>query len=148
MKRLTISLLLLSAIVPQALANVVTEAQEQQQATEPLLPEGEQRIRTGIMMMADVYKCMASVRDKESAEAAVPQIMRLCETFSKWPQSFANLPPLSEPEIQAYEDRYMPTIQRINKMIEEQADRLAAAEYYGSRNLPVALVRLLQIHQS
>lgn len=148
MKLLTISLLLLGAIVPQALANVVTEAQEQQQATEPLLPEGEQRIRTGIMMMADVYKCMASVRDKESAEAAVPQIMRLCETFSKWPQSFANLPPLSEPEIQAYEDRYMPTIQRINKMIEEQADRLAAAEYYGSRNLPVALVRLLQIHQS
>lgn len=148
MKLLTISLLLLGAIVPQALANVVTEAQEQQQATEPLLPEGEQRIRTGIMMMADVYKCMASVRDKESAEAAVPQIMRLCETFSKWPQSFANLPPLSEPEIQAYEDRYMPTIQRINKMIEEQADRLAAAEYYGSRNLPAALVRLLQIHQS
>lgn len=148
MKLLTISLLLLGAIVPQALANVVTEAQEQQQATEPLLPEGEQRIRTGIMMMADVYKCMASVRDKESAEAAVPQIMRLCETFSKWPQSFANLPPLSEPEIQAYEDRYMPTIQRINKMIEEQADRLAAAEYYGSLNLPAALVRLLQIHQS
>lgn len=148
MKRLTISLLLLGAIVPQALANVVTEAQEQQQATEPLLPEGEQRIRTGIMMMANVYKCMASVRDKESAEAAVPQIMRLCETFSKWPQSFANLPPLSEPEIQAYEDRYMPTIHRINKMIEEQADRLAAAEYYGSRNLPAALVRLLQIHQS
>ena len=148
MKLLTISLLLLGAIVPQALANVVTEAQEQQQATEPLLPEGEQRIRTGIMMMADVYKCMASVRDKESAESAVPQIMRLCETFSKWPQSFANLPPLSEPEIQAYEDRYMPTIQRINKMIEEQADRLAAAEYYGSRNLPAALVRLLQIHQS
>ena len=148
MKLLTISLLLLGAIVPQALANVVTEAQEQQQATEPLLPEGEQRIRTGIMMMADVYKCMASVRDKESAEAAVPQIMRLCETFSKWPQSFANLSPLSEPEIQAYEDRYMPTIQRINKMIEEQADRLAAAEYYGSRNLPAALVRLLQIHQS
>lgn len=148
MKLLTISLLLLGTIVPQALANVVTEAQEQQQATEPLLPEGEQRIRTGIMMMADVYKCMASVRDKESAEAAVPQIMRLCETFSKWPQSFANLPPLSEPEIQAYEDRYMPAIQRINKMIEEQADRLAAAEYYGSRNLPAALVRLLQIHQS
>ena len=140
--------LIFSILAPLSSANVVTEAQAQESAPAPLLPEGEQRIRTGIMMLADLYKCMASVRDKDSAEAAVPQIMRLCESFSKWPQSFTNLPPLSEPEIQAYEDRYLPTINRINKMIEEQADRLSAAEYYGSLNLPAALVRLLQIHQS
>ena len=140
--------LIFSVLAPLTSANVVTEAQTQESAPAPLLPEGEQRIRTGIIMMADLYKCMASVRDKDSAEAAVPQIMRLCESFSKWPQAFTNMPPLSEPEIQAYEDRYMPTINRINKMIEEQADRLSAAEYYGSLNLPAALVRLLQIHQS
>lgn len=148
MKHLLFFSLIFSILAPLSSANVVTEAQAQESAPAPLLPEGEQRIRTGIMMLADLYKCMASVRDKDSAEAAVPQIMRLCESFSKWPQSFTNLPPLSEPEIQAYEDRYLPTINRINKMIEEQADRLSAAEYYGSLNLPAALVRLLQIHQS
>ena len=148
MKHLLFCSLIFSILAPLSSANVVTEAQAQESAPAPLLPEGEQRIRTGIMMLADLYKCMASVRDKDSAEAAVPQIMRLCESFSKWPQSFTNLPPLSEPEIQAYEDRYLPTINRINKMIEEQADRLSAAEYYGSLNLPAALVRLLQIHQS
>ena len=148
MKHLLFFSLIFSIPASLSSANVVTEAQTQESAPAPLLPEGEQRIRTGIMMMADLYKCMASVRDKDSAEAAVPQIMRLCESFSKWPQSFTNLPPLSEPEIQAYEDRYLPTINRINKMIEEQADRLSAAEYYGSLNLPAALVRLLQIHQS
>ena len=65
--------------------------------------------------------------------------------MQQWSQAFNNLPPLSEPEVLLYEDRYLPTIRKINKYIRTQADRLAAAEYYGSINLPAALVKLAQI---
>ncbi|MBR5888740.1 MAG: hypothetical protein IKY92_01695 [Akkermansia sp.] len=88
---------------------------------------------------------MAAISDYNSAEAAVPAIMRACEELQKWTQSFNSLPPASELEIQVLEDRYLPTIRKINHIIEAQADRLGAAEYYGSRNLPAALVRITQI---
>ena len=78
----------------------------------------------GIVLLGMLYQSMAEINNKSAAEAAVPKIMQISEELQQWTRAFNNLPPLSEPEIQAYEDRYMPTIQRINKMIEEQADRL------------------------
>lgn len=109
------------------------------------LPEGELRLRRGIVLLGTLCQCMADVKSYDTAEAAVPQVMRLCEELQQWTQSFSNLPPLSELEAQVYEERYLPTIRKINHILEAQADRLGAAEYYGSRNLPAALVRIAQI---
>ena len=75
----------------------------------------------------------------------MPRLMALLEEMQAWSQSFASLPPLSEPERVAYEERYLPTISRINSILESQAARIAAAEYYGSRNLPAVLVRFVQL---
>lgn len=148
MKHSSIFLSLILAAT-QSLANspVVSEAQEETAHTEEHIPEGEQKIRQGIIMLAQLYQNMANVTDNATAEAAVPKIMKLYDSFRQFPQAFSNLPPLSEPEIQAYEDRYLRTIRKLNDMISIQANRLAAAEYYGSKNLPAALVRLAQLNQ-
>lgn len=128
-------------------ANVVAEPQAPAPAQEPALPEGEQRLRSGIIMLGQICQCMAEIKDHDTAEAAVPRLMTLCEDMRRWSQSFSNLPPLSEPDVIAYEERYLGTIRKINNIIEAQAGRLAAAEYYGSRNLPAVLVRLALIGQ-
>ena len=73
--------------------------------------------------------------------------MTLLEEMQAWSHSFNNLPPLSEVELLAYEERYLPTIRKINSILEAQAARIAAAEYYGSRNLPAVLVRFAQLGQ-
>ncbi|MBR2144264.1 MAG: hypothetical protein IJ956_01915 [Akkermansia sp.] len=52
---------------------------------------------------------------------------------------------MSETETIVYEDRYLPIIRKINKIMQDQADRLAAAEYYGSQNLPAALIHVAQV---
>ncbi len=109
------------------------------------LPEGEKRLRRGIILLSELYQCMAQVNNKATAEAAVPKIMQLNEELQKWTQAFNNLPPLTEPEVLLYEDRYLPIIRKINNLIKDQADRLGAAEYYGSINLPAALVRTAQV---
>ena len=144
-----ILLLTLPVILVTANANdsIVAVQQTQQQESDQLLPEGEKRIRRGIILLGTLCQRMGEIKDHDSAEAAVPHVMRLCEELQTWAQSFTSLPPVSSLEIQVYEERYLPAIRKINQLMETQADRLAAAEYYGSRNLPAALVRIAQINQ-
>lgn len=142
-----IPIILASVMIPMAAAQTQVVAEEEQagvKAAIAKLPEGQQRIINGIILLQQLYQSMAEVTDGASAEAAVPKIMRLNEELRLWSQSFSNLPPLSEPELAAYEEQFLPTIRKINFAIEAQAGRIAAAEYYGSRNLPAALVRLAQ----
>lgn len=143
--RLIILPLLLSLCSAQA--NVVIEQPSQKEAPAPVLPEGELRIRAGIVILGKICQIMAEVNNRETAEAAVPRLMRLLEEMQTWHQSFSNLPPLSEPELLTYEERYLPTIRKINKILEAQAARVAAAEYYNSSNLPAVLVRFAQLGQ-
>lgn len=146
MNRLYIIIPLLGAF-STSLGNIVTEQQPAADTQDSSLPEGEQRLRSGIIMLGQICQSMAEIKDLDSAEAAVPKLMLLNEELRRWSQSFSNLPPLSEPDVMAYEERYLGTIRKINHIIEAQAGRLAAAEYYGSRNLPAVLVRLAQIAQ-
>lgn len=142
-------LLTLPVLIIAAKANdsIVAVPQTQQQESDQLLPEGEKRIRHGIILLGTLCQRMGEIKNHDSAEAAVPHMMRICEELKIWSQSFTNLPPVSSLEIQVYEERYLPAIRKINQLMEAQADRLAAAEYYGSRNLPAALVRIAQINQ-
>ncbi len=140
-------ILLTGLLAPLCLAQspVVTEEDKTLQNALAQLPEGQQRIVNGIILLQQLYQCMAEVTDNDTAEAAVPRLLKLNEELLRWTQSFANLPPLSEPEVAAYEERFLPAIRKINQAIEAQADRIAAAEYYGSQNLPAVLVRIARI---
>ena len=128
MKHSSIFLSLILAAT-QSLANspVVSEAQEETVHTaEPTkdelqLPEGEKRLRHGILLLGQLYQCMAEVNNKSAAEAAVPKIMQISEELRQWTQAFNTLPPLSEPEVLIYEERYLPIIQKINKLIQYAA---------------------------
>lgn len=117
--------------------------QEPQENTLPQLSSGESRIRAGIVLLGALHDTMARVRDKDSAEAAVPVIMRLARELPTWGQGFAALPPLDEETQSTLEKRYLPIINQLNERIQIQADRIAAAEFYGSENLPAALVKLV-----
>ncbi len=142
------SLLALFCMVP-AWAEPVEEVSPlpaaQADAAAPQLPEGEKRLRQGIVILGKICQHMADINNESTAEAAVAPLMRLCEELRQWTHCFKNLPPLSEPEVILYEDRYLPIIRKINKLMQDQADRLAAAEYYGSRNLAAALVHIAQV---
>ncbi|MBR1982614.1 MAG: hypothetical protein IKA23_07675 [Akkermansia sp.] len=145
---LTIFLVLPHLLYHCAASTVVAgSAGSTEQDSDAGLSDTEKQIRHGIVLLGKLCQCMAAVKDNDTAEAAVPEIMRLSEAFRQWPQGFTKLPPVSGLEALTYEERYMPTIRKINHIIEAQAGRLAAAEYYGSRNLAAALVRLAQTSQ-
>lgn len=111
------------------------------------LSEGEQRLRAGIVMLGNLHNILAGIQDNDSAENAVAPLMRLCGELNLWAQGFTALPPMTETEQVVCEDRYLPIIKKINYSIKSQGERLAAAEYYGSLNLPAALVKLAILNQ-
>ncbi len=145
MKNVTKTLILAILCAIPACATPITADSATPPNDIPELPEGEKRLRQGIIIIGKLTQSMAEINNKETADAAVPQIMRLCEELRQWTQAFNNLPPLSEMETIVYEDRYLPIIRKINKIMQDQADRLAAAEYYGSQNLPAALIHVAQV---
>ncbi len=108
------------------------------------LPPGETRIRAGIVLQGILHDTLAGVRDKDSAEAATGVIMRFSRELQQWAQGFSALPPVDEETRALYEEKYLPIIRRMNERIKAQGERIAAAEFYGSQNLPAALVRLVQ----
>lgn len=111
------------------------------------LSEGEQRLRAGIVLLGNLYSTLANINDNDSAEKAVAPLMRLCNEMNLWAQGFTTLPPMNETEQAICEDTYLPIIKKINYSIKTQGERLAAAEYYGSMNLPTVLVKLAILNQ-
>ncbi len=111
------------------------------------LSEAELRIRIGIIMLGRLHDTLAGIKDEASAEAAVAPIMRASAEFMAWAQGFSSLPPLDADTQNKYESRYLPIIDELNTRIRIQGERLASAEFYGSQNLPAALVRLVNTLQ-
>ncbi len=135
--------LLLAAAAPGYAQDTLLTAPQSIQPAEAELSPGESRIRAGVVLLGMLHDTLARVHDKDSAEAAVPGIMKLSRELQLWGQGFAALPPLDEATQSEYEKRYLPIINRLNERIQVQAERVAAAEFYGSENLPAALVHLV-----
>lgn len=138
-----------SLSVPQSepLLPVKNQSAAEPQSQDSTLEPGEARIRAGIVLQGILHDTLAGVRDKETAEAATGPIMRLSREMQEWARGFAALPPLDEETRNLYEEKYLPTIRQMNNHIKAQGERIAAAEFYGSQNLPAALVRLIQSMQ-
>lgn len=140
-------LLLLLAIAPFSMAAdapVSTQRPASEGRQLPALPVGEARIRAGIVLLGHLHDTLAGIRDQDSAEAAVAPIMRLSRELQEWGQGFSALTPLDDETRSLYEKRYLPLVDKLNERIRAQGERIAAAEFYGSSNLPAALVRLVQ----
>lgn len=132
---------------PEIIEDSVGESSPAQDASQAELTPGEQRLQAGIVMLGNLYNLLSGIRDNESAEKAVAPLMRLSSELNLWAQGFTSLPPMTEDEQLVCEDRYLPIIRKINMSIKVQGERLASAEYYGSQNLPTALVRLAILNQ-
>ena len=134
-------------ILPLALAAATAAepapAPAQQEEARAISP-AENHIRAGIVITAKVLDVLSKIQDRDTAEAAVAPLMRLGEELTLWAKAAATLPQLSDLERMEMEDRYMPVIKRVNDRIKSQGERIAAAEFYGSRNLPAALVHIVQ----
>ena len=109
-----------------------------------MLPIAEVRIIEGIRLQAHLHDTLATVKDKETAEAAAVSIRRLTLKMQKWAQGFAPLPPLDEDTKAQYESKYLPAIRTLNARIKAQGERIASAEYYGSLTLPSELLKLVK----
>lgn len=141
--RLSSTLLCLAAI--SICSPRVAEAQalpEGAEAAASELPVEEVHIRSGIMILAKIYQSLASVQDRDSAQAAVPTLVQLTRELQAWGRGIANLPPLSESTRVAYEARYTSTIRKLNDHLRAQGERLAASDYFGSKDLSTALISL------
>ena len=134
----TLPLLLCAALA----ADVAAPAPQQTGAQE--VSPAENHVRAGVVILAKIHDELAKVQDRDTAEAAVAPLMRLGEELTLWAKAAATLPQLSDLERMEMEDRYMPVIKRVNDRIKSQGERIAAAEFYGSRNLPAALVHIVQ----
>lgn len=130
--------------IPAEQKTTVVSPEEEQQVN---LPPAEQKLRAGLILLHSLAQTMAGVKDKDTADAAVPAIMRYAKEFPAWAKSFNALPPLEEMEQIIYEDQYLPVIEKLNQIIKAQANRLAAAEYYNSPQLLTALAHLALINQ-
>ena len=136
-------------ILPLALAATAAElaptpAQPAQQEEARAISPAESHIRAGIVITAKVLDVLSKIQDRDTAEAAVAPLMRLGEELTLWAKAAATLPQLSDLERMEMEDRYLPVVKRVNDRIKSQGERIAAAEFYGSRNLPAALVHIVQ----
>lgn len=132
---------------PEVIEDKSEEAPPAPDASQTELSPGEQRLQAGIVMLGNLYNLLSGIRDNESAEKAVAPLMRLSSELNLWAQEFTSLPPMTENEQIVCEDRYLPIIRKMNMSIKVQGERLASAEYYGSQNLPAALVRLAILNQ-
>ncbi len=132
-----------------ALAPVVSEqiAAQTPAPAAPGLPQAEQMVRAGIMMLSQMQEILSGINNEETAEAAVAPLMRLNKSLQEWATAFTALPPLSPDEQLLYEENYLPIIEKLNSRLRSQGERLASAEYYGSKNLPMALVQLALLNQ-
>ena len=135
------------AVAPEATTPILPVEPEPQtpadEAQEPGLSEAEQRIRVGIIMLARLHDLLSGIKDEATAEAAVPPVMRASAEFLSWAQGFSSLPPLDAETQRSYENRYLSIIDELNTRIRIQGEHIASAEFYGSRDLPAALVRLV-----
>ena len=133
-------------ISPVLLLGCFVAAQDRITLTTPLqqeqLPPEEKHLRTGIIILAQLCKTMSEVNDPQSAQAAVPIIVRLSRELHLWGQGIAQLPQRNETLMSTYERRYLPIIEKLNSHLRVQGERLAASSYYGSQDLPTALMAL------
>lgn len=132
-------------LVPEHIASTPDRLNEKE--TKHSISQAEAYIRSGIILLGRLHDTLSQVRTPESAEQAVAPVVRLMRDFKDWGQSSTALPAMDEAIRQTYEQKYLPIINMLNERIRIQAERVAAAEYYGSRNLPAALVQLAQLYQ-
>ena len=106
---------------------------EQQRSLSPV----EAHLRTGVVMLAKLYKCLEGVKDSNTAQSAVPGVVQITRDL----QTLYGMKEESD-EQEILERTYVPIIEKLNSYIEVQGERLSAANYFGSQDLATALTAL------
>ncbi len=107
------------------------------------LPEAEAHIRLGILKLNSLYEILTKINNKQSADAAAIEILKLQNELISWGQGFNALAPLTAVEQQQYEKAYLPIIKQINEQLKAQSARIHSAKYYDSKDLPQVLIQFV-----
>ncbi len=126
-------------LVPSTESPPPAESQE----AERELPAPEKHIRKGIITLNNLYKVLEGVHNKQTADTAAIEILKIQNELVTWGQGFSALVPLTGIEQQQYEQVYLPIIKQINTQLRSQAARLHSAKYYDSKDLPQVLIQFV-----
>lgn len=135
----TIPLLLLS-LNPLQAQNVTVEPG----FVAPFDASVDAHMRSGLLLLVEVHDTLAQIISESSAQESVPNLIRLTAQLNQWGQGFSALPPLESAEQNLLEQKYLPIIEQINARLRSQSSRLYSAEYYGSTELPKALIQMVR----
>ncbi len=111
--------------------------------TQPQLPKPEQHIRQGIITLNKLYQILLKIDNKQLADSAALDILKIQQELIEWGQGFGSLKELSAEQRHRYEQSYLPIIEQINNQIRAQSARLHSARYYDSTDLPTVLVQFV-----
>jgi len=108
------------------------------------LSKEDKHIRIGMQLHYGLYIILANIQSPQDAETAIPLILKINEQLLTWGKTFATLPPIDDATQARYRTEYIPIIKKSNAALRIQGKRLKDAEYYGSEELPAALIRIVQ----
>ncbi len=143
---LVVTLLLLpcpASCFAQAAAPSSPPPQAEAAPAQPKLPAAEQHIRQGIITLNKLYEILLKIDNKQLADSAALDILKIQQELIEWGQAFGALEELSAEHQRRYEQAYLPIIEQINNQIRAQAARLHSARYYDSTDLPTVLVQFV-----
>ncbi len=151
MKAILLSILLCCPLMAESpkinQSTPVTQAISTQPLTSvlatPQISNLELHIRAGVILLAQLHQSMASINSEESAKAALATLIKLQSSLQEWGLAFNTMQDIDDALLIRYQEAYLPIIEKFNKSISIQADRLHSAEYYGSQDLLAALVSLV-----
>lgn len=127
----------------QSRSLTLPQNRDKQVTAKPLSKE-DKHIRTGMQLHYQLAIILSNIQSPQDAKTAIPLILKNNAQLLAWGKAFATLPPIDEATQARYRAQYIPIIQQSNAALRIQGKRLKDAEYYGSDELPAALIRMVQ----
>lgn len=101
-------------------------------------------MKKGLHILQSLIDVLGGVSDKGTADRAALQIYKISAEYQNWGQQVSMRPPLGDEEREAMEATYLPEFKVKNERLDALGQKLAAANYYLSRELYQALELLVQ----
>lgn len=126
------------------LASLTLPQTSKKQVTAKPLSKEDRHIRIGMQLHYELAIILSNIQSPQDAKTAIPLILKSNEQLLAWGKAFTTLPPIDEATQARFREQYIPIIKQSNAALAIQGKRLKDAEYYGSDELPAALIRMVQ----
>lgn len=101
-------------------------------------------IRRGILLQKELLTVLRGITDKQTADNAAKNILRLATDLRVWGATLDARPVEDEVVMGEYEREYLPLIDQLNREIRQESERLLTYRYFESTRLAQSLVELVR----